>query len=117
MAYRFGAVALVNTLYCRLFLGEYFLHGIGGGKYDEVTDALAQAFYGVEPPAYGVLTATLLLPLPHWPSTVETMNARPGACAISNLIPIVIWTNRLSARNQPSDSSGRSRPWCARIPF
>jgi hypothetical protein len=65
--------ALVNTLYCRLFLGDYFLHGIGGGKYDEVTDALAQAFYGVEPPAYGVLTATLLLPLPHWPSTSDTM--------------------------------------------
>ena len=64
--------ALVNTLYCRLFLGDYFLHGIGGGKYDEVTDALAKAFYGVEPPAYGVLTATLLLPLSHWPSTAES---------------------------------------------
>ena len=66
--------ALVNTLYCRLFLSDYFLHGIGGGKYDEVTDAIARAFYGVEPPAYGVLTATLLLPLPHWPGTVESMH-------------------------------------------
>ncbi|HEV8062085.1 MAG TPA: hypothetical protein VGP68_19560 [Gemmataceae bacterium] len=65
--------ALVNTLYCRLFLGDYFLHGIGGGKYDEVTDALARAFYGIEPPAYGVLTATLLLPIRHFPATVENM--------------------------------------------
>ena len=69
---RIRSRALVNTLYCRLFVGDFFLHGIGGGKYDEVTDALAQAFYGVEPPAYGVLTATLLLPLPHWPGTAET---------------------------------------------
>jgi len=66
--------ALVNTLFGRLFLGDYFLHGIGGGKYDEVTDALARAFYGIEPPRYGVLTATLLLPLPHWPATLEQMH-------------------------------------------
>jgi hypothetical protein len=67
--------ALVNTLYCRLFLSDYFLHGIGGGKYDEVTDALARAFYGIEPPSYGVLTATLLLPLPHWPVTVAQLHS------------------------------------------
>ena len=66
--------ALVNTLYCRLFLGDYFLHGIGGGKYDEVTDALARTFYGIEPPAYGVLTATLLLPIRHFAATVENMH-------------------------------------------
>ncbi len=64
--------ALTNTLYCRLFVGDYFLHGIGGGKYDEVTDAIARAFYRMEPPAYGVLTATLLLPLEHWPATSQS---------------------------------------------
>ena len=64
--------ALTNTLYCRLFVGDYFLHGIGGGKYDEVTDAIARAFYRAQPPAYGVLTATLLLPLQHWPATSQS---------------------------------------------
>jgi hypothetical protein len=65
--------ALTNTMYARLFLCDLFIHGIGGGKYDEVTDAIIRRYYGVEPPAYLVLSATLLLPLPHYP-------ARPDDC-------------------------------------
>jgi hypothetical protein len=65
--------ALTNTLYARLFLCDLFVHGIGGGKYDEVTDAIMRRYYAVEPPAYLVLSATLLLPLPHYP-------ARPADC-------------------------------------
>jgi hypothetical protein len=45
-------------------LADLFIHGIGGGKYDELTDELLRAFYGVEPPAFLVLSATLLLPFP-----------------------------------------------------
>lgn len=56
--------ALTTTMFSRLFLGDVFLHGIGGGKYDEVTDALIARFYGLTPPRYLVLSATLLLPLP-----------------------------------------------------
>jgi len=55
--------ALTNTLYARLFLGDLFIHGIGGGKYDELTDELIQRFYGREPPAFLILSATRLLPL------------------------------------------------------
>jgi hypothetical protein len=55
-------------------VADLFLHGIGGGKYDEVTDELARAFYRIEPPAYGVLTATLLLPLEHWQSDLQTVH-------------------------------------------
>ena len=56
--------ALTLTLFARLCLGDFFLHGIGGGKYDEVTDALLAGFFAAEPPGYGVLTATAHLPLP-----------------------------------------------------
>lgn len=63
--------ALTNTIYARLFLGDLFLHGIGGGKYDELTDELIRHFYGVEPPGYMVLSATLLLPLPAYPASIE----------------------------------------------
>ncbi len=55
--------ALTTTLFARLFLGELFVHGIGGGKYDELTDELIRRFYGAEPPAFLVLSATLWLPL------------------------------------------------------
>ena len=67
--------ALVTTLYCRLFLADFFLHGIGGGKYDELTDDLIRQWYGVKPPGFGVLTATLHLPFHRYPGTVEDQRA------------------------------------------
>jgi hypothetical protein len=59
--------ALTTTLFTRLYLADVFMHGLGGGKYDEVTDDLIRAFVGIEPPQYLVATATLLLPLPRHP--------------------------------------------------
>jgi hypothetical protein len=56
--------ALTNTLFARLFLADLFIHGIGGGKYDELTDEIIRRFYGFEPPGFLVLSATLLLPFP-----------------------------------------------------
>jgi hypothetical protein len=47
------------------------MHGIGGGKYDELTDAIMRRFYGIEPPGFLVLSATLLLPLPAYPARPE----------------------------------------------
>jgi hypothetical protein len=60
--------ALTTTLFMRLYLADLFMHGLGGGKYDEVTDDLIRAFVGIEPPRYLVATATLLLPLPRHPA-------------------------------------------------
>ena len=55
--------ALSTTLFPRVFLADLFVHGIGGSKYDEVTDALMADFFGIAPPAYLTLSATLQLPL------------------------------------------------------
>lgn len=63
--------ALTLTLFVRLCLADFFIHGIGGGKYDEVTDAIIRSYFGIEPPAYQVLSATLYLPLPGFAATVE----------------------------------------------
>ncbi|MGI9456548.1 MAG: hypothetical protein ACR2NU_08300, partial [Aeoliella sp.] len=57
--------ALTTTLFARLVLSDSFLHGIGGAKYDEVTDDLAERIYGTAPPAYLTLSATLQLPIQH----------------------------------------------------
>ena len=54
--------ALTLTLFARLFFADFFIHGIGGGKYDEVTDAIIRNFFRCEPPAYQVLTLTAHLP-------------------------------------------------------
>jgi hypothetical protein len=63
--------ALTNTLFARLFLADLFIHGIGGGKYDELTDEIVRRFYGFEPPGFLVLSATLRLPLPSLPGGPE----------------------------------------------
>jgi hypothetical protein len=55
--------AVTLTLYSRMFLADLFIHGIGGARYDAVTDAVALRWYGVEPPAYVVASMTLYLPI------------------------------------------------------
>ncbi len=55
--------ALITTLFARLLLGDLFLHGIGGAKYDQVTDAIIERFFGLKPPEYMTVTATLRLPI------------------------------------------------------
>ena len=56
--------ALMTTLFLRCFLADGFVHGIGGGIYDRLTDQIIRDFLRIEPPAYAIATATLHLPLP-----------------------------------------------------
>ena len=56
--------ALSTTMYARLLLSDLFIHGIGGSKYDELTDLLIARFFGLTPPIYATISATLRLPLP-----------------------------------------------------
>jgi hypothetical protein len=59
--------ALTTTLFARLMLSDLFLHGIGGAKYDQVTDQIARQFFGFELPKFATVSATLRLPIPHPP--------------------------------------------------
>jgi hypothetical protein len=56
--------ALANTLFARLAFADLFVHGIGGAKYDHVTDTIIGGLLGIEPPHYLTATATLRLPVP-----------------------------------------------------
>lgn len=55
--------ALTTTMYARLVLCDMFVHGIGGGKYDQLTDEIIREFFGAEPPTFSVVTATHQLPI------------------------------------------------------
>ncbi|MBI2193412.1 MAG: hypothetical protein HYU36_15665 [Planctomycetes bacterium] len=55
--------ALATTAFCRLFLADLFIHGMGGAKYDRVTDAILGRFFGIRPPVYVAATGTFHLPL------------------------------------------------------
>jgi hypothetical protein len=63
--------ALITTLWARLVLGDLFLHGIGGAKYDQVTDLLIRQFFGLQPPGLMVISATLQLPIAEQPERWE----------------------------------------------
>lgn len=67
--------ALITTMYARLVLSDLFIHGIGGAKYDEVTDAIIRRFFGIEPPAFVTATATVRLPLERPQVTPEDLTA------------------------------------------
>lgn len=54
--------ALTTTLFSRLILSDLFIHGIGGAKYDQLTNLIAQRFFEVQLPDYQTVTATLKLP-------------------------------------------------------
>jgi len=62
---RIRSRALITTMFARLVLSDLFLHGIGGGKYDELTDWLVRRLFAVEPPRFMILSATYRLPIEH----------------------------------------------------
>jgi hypothetical protein len=69
--------ALITTMLARVLLGDLFIHGIGGAKYDQMTDALVERFFGLEPPPYMVVSGTLQLPIEHPRDTAKQLcNAR-----------------------------------------
>ena len=72
---RLRSRALLTTLAARLLLGDLFLHGIGGAKYDRLTDAIIQRFFYIEPPAYMVVSGTLHLPIAHRPVTADDLRS------------------------------------------
>jgi hypothetical protein len=56
--------ALTTTLFSRFLVGDLFIHGIGGAKYDELGDEIARRFFQTEPPGFSTVSMTLWLGLP-----------------------------------------------------
>jgi len=61
--------ALTTTMFSRFLLGDLFIHGIGGAKYDELGDEIARRYFGIEPPGFLTVSLTLWLELPRDPET------------------------------------------------
>jgi hypothetical protein len=61
--------ALTTTMFSRFLLGDLFIHGIGGAKYDELGDEIARRYFGFDPPGFLTLSLTLWLGLPLDPAT------------------------------------------------
>ncbi len=65
--------ALTLTIWARLFLADLFIHGIGGAKYDRISDAIIANYFGITPPEMACVSATLHLELPRTETTSETI--------------------------------------------
>ncbi|HEV3261864.1 MAG TPA: hypothetical protein VG013_33750 [Gemmataceae bacterium] len=108
--------ALTNTLYARLFLADLFIHGIGGAKYDELTDEIVRRFYGFKPPGYLMLSATLLLPFATFPANCE------GHCRLARRLRDLHWNPQRhlddGALDDPAarELAARKQAWIARRP-
>lgn len=77
--------ALLTTMYLRIMVSDLFIHGIGGGKYDQLTDGIVREFFGIEPSPMAVATATVHLdwgdawPIEHVSSTDDVAAQRSAA--------------------------------------
>lgn len=68
--------ALTLTIWARLLLADLFIHGIGGAKYDRITDAIIADYYGITAPGMACVSATLHMDLPRndtMPDTVRRL--------------------------------------------
>jgi hypothetical protein len=65
--------ALTTTLFSRFLLGDLFIHGIGGAKYDELGDEIARRFFQIEPPGFLTVSMTLWLGLPAEPASAADL--------------------------------------------
>jgi hypothetical protein len=67
--------ALTTTMFARLVLGDMFIHGIGGAKYDELGDEIIRQFCGFGPPGFLTLSLTQRLGLPTRPVDPDDLAA------------------------------------------
>lgn len=79
--------ALTLTTFFRMCLADLFIHGLGGGRYDRVSDTVMAEFFGVEPPVYVVASATLHLPFR------ESVDPEPSRQSLQRML--------LDARHNP----------------
>jgi hypothetical protein len=55
--------AVSLTLFIRLYLADWFVHGVGGSSYEPVTDDIIKNYYGMSALGFGVATCTKTLAL------------------------------------------------------
>lgn len=101
--------ALSTTMYARLLLSDLFIHGIGGSKYDELTDLLIERFFGLTPPTYATLSATLRLPVARPEIDIGSLGQLDHQIRQLAYHPEV-YVRSLAKQNATNHTSGNPRP-------
>lgn len=102
--------AITTTMFSRLFFSDVFIHGIGGAKYDTITDEIIQEFFGISPPSYVTNSATLFLPLnafdtdigelPRVQRELRDMPHNPERYASKEMLNDADFANRVKAKKR-----------------
>jgi hypothetical protein len=82
-----SARALTLTLFMRLSVADLFIHGLGGGRYDQVADRWISAWLGITPPAFAVATATQRLPFAQAEAGPSVRETQAAARKLSHTLP------------------------------
>ena len=98
--------ALLTTMFARLFCGDLFVHGIGGGHYDQLTDEIIMRFFGFPPPRYMVVSGTLRLPVQQSGASPDDLRAIDRQLRDVRFNP-----DRLLAQNQTSEGRSDFQRW------
>jgi len=91
--------AIAQTAYYRIFQCDLFVHGIGGAKYDAVTDGLLAKLWNIEPVAYTSASATLRLPLPMVENAEQQLRAAKQELRNLRYNPQRLFTDAQAAEN------------------
>ncbi len=75
LGWRFRPRALTLTFWARLLLGDLFIHGIGGAKYDRITDQLMRRYLDIDPPEMACASATVRMPMERFPVDTDDLIA------------------------------------------
>jgi hypothetical protein len=60
--YHLRPKAVSLTVFIRLYLADWFVHGVGGSLYEPVTDYIIENYFGMRQLKYGVASCTQTLP-------------------------------------------------------
>ena len=118
--------ALMTTLFLRCFVADLFVHGIGGGAYDELTDAIILAWLGMQPPEYITCSASLHLGISaNGDSEAESMQRAHRELQLMRSVPERFLDTTQSDQKQLFDEHaqllshiperGKKRAWHAEI--
>jgi hypothetical protein len=55
--------AITLSIFARLFIGDMFVHGTGGARYDLISDKIISDYYNITPPQICAATITMHLPI------------------------------------------------------
>jgi hypothetical protein len=64
--------ALMTTMFLRCLVADLFVHGIGGGTYDELTDDIIRDWLGIDAPMYLTSSASVHLPFENRSTVTDT---------------------------------------------